>query len=63
MDENAIMQAISTVGFPIVMCIILLYYMHKNDERYDAEIQKLVESVNENTKATIQLAQKIDNVP
>lgn len=62
MDGSAIVQAISTVGFPIVMCLILLYYMHKNDERYDTQIQKLTESVNNNTQAITQLVQKLEDI-
>lgn len=42
-------QAISTVGFPIVACIAL-YYNHL----------KLSEAINNNTLALTKLAEKID---
>lgn len=36
MDTNAILNAITTVGFPIVCCIVLAYYFYK-DNKYRQE--------------------------
>lgn len=38
-DPNTIVQIISTVGFPIVMCLILMYYI-KYKEQQMSELQK-----------------------
>ena len=36
MDVSAIIQAISTVGFPIVMCLLFMYYIkYINDQHKD----------------------------
>ena len=48
MDFNAIMQAVSTVGFPIVCCGVL--FVQNN---------KLRDTVEENTKAVISLTDYI----
>lgn len=46
---NDIIQAISTVGFPIVMCIIMIYLNEKQDTRHREEVDKMTEAVNNNT--------------
>lgn len=51
MDGNAIMQAISTVGFPIVMCLILVYLVYKMNEQHKGEMNKMNEALNNNTLA------------
>ena len=38
MDYQAIMSAISTVGFPIVMCCILLYMMNQQSTQHKDEM-------------------------
>lgn len=60
MDFNSVLQAITTVGFPIVCCLILFWYVAKREaatdaqiqainEKHEQEIAKLVEAVNNNT--------------
>lgn len=51
MDVQAIMSAISTVGFPIVMCLILLYLMNTQSEQHKEEMNKITEALNNNTLA------------
>lgn len=46
---QAILQAITTVGFPIVMCLCLAYYCMKLDDRHKAETDKFTTALNENT--------------
>lgn len=46
---NEVLTAISTVGFPIVACGGLFWYIVKNDERHREEISKLSEAVTNNT--------------
>lgn len=46
---NDIIQAISTVGFPIVMCVIMIYLNEKQDTRHREEVDKMTEAVNNNT--------------
>lgn len=49
MDINVIMQAITTVGFPIVMCICLAWYCMKLGDSHKAETDKFTTALNENT--------------
>lgn len=48
-DINVIMQAITTVGFPIVMCICLAWYCMKLGDSHKAETDKFTTALNENT--------------
>lgn len=45
MDYNAIMQAISTVGFPIVCCGVLFY----QNDKLRTTIDSLKDTIAENT--------------
>ena len=38
-----VITAISTVGFPIVMCILIFYYMEKEAESHKQEVDGLKE--------------------
>lgn len=51
MDAQAVLQAISTVGFPIVMCLILMYMVYKQGEDHKEEMNKMQDSLNNNTLA------------
>lgn len=60
MDANAILSAISSVGFPIVCCIAMWYLNMKGDERHQSEIQQLQEAINNNTLALTKLVEKLE---
>ena len=49
MDANAIITIISTVGFPICVCLILFAYIYKKQEKTVDTIAKLTETINNNT--------------
>lgn len=59
MDITTISQVIGTVGFPIVCCIYLIYTNGKNGEKHDQEIEKLRATIENNTKAMINLCNKL----
>lgn len=61
MDASFITSLISSVGFPIVMCLMLYNRMDRQDEQHKEEMQKLTESLNNNTLALTQLASKLDS--
>lgn len=49
MDYDIIMQAITTVGFPIVVCAALFWYIYKKDEQHHKEVEALRTTIAENT--------------
>ena len=60
MDITNIIQAISTVGFPIAMCLILMWYIKSNDDNHKEEMDKITDALNNNTIALTKLASKLD---
>lgn len=55
MDANTIIQIISSLGFPIVMCVALFWYMVKQREAHKEETDHLKDTINENTKVLAEL--------
>ncbi len=49
MDVNAIMQAISTIGFPIVACIYMAYIHNESEIRHSQERKEMTDAINRNT--------------
>lgn len=60
MDAQAITQAITSVGFPIVCCVIMMYYIKYRDEttrnevhhltdQHREEMSELTEAIHNNT--------------
>ena len=45
MDANAILQAIGSIGFPIVMCLILIKYVQNTQDKLIEAIQNLTLAV------------------
>ena len=54
---NEIVNAISTVGFPIALCVFLVWQNSKQDAYYRDVIEKLRETVERNTNSITELAQ------
>ena len=50
MNYSEIVTLIQTVGFPIVMCGALFWYMIKQREQHKQETDKMTEARNNNTK-------------
>lgn len=52
---NMILSAISTVGFPIVVACIMIWYLNEERKSHAEEIDKLRETLQENTIAITKL--------
>lgn len=70
MDINNILQAITTVGFPIVCCGAMMYYVKYSNDRNREDISKLnsdhkeemnqvTQALNNNTLALQKLCDKL----
>ena len=55
-----IVEAIGSVGFPIVVSGALFWYMTKSNESHKQEIDKLSEAVNNNTVVIQKLIDKLE---
>jgi len=56
-----ITNLISSVGFPIIMCIVLFKYMESNDDKREVEAKELRDAINKNTVVLTELIAKIDS--
>ena len=52
MDLNTVVTLIGSLGFPIVMCLLLFYYMSKT-------LKEMQTSINNNTNAITQLTAEL----
>ena len=61
--ENAdiFIQAVSAVGFPIVMCGIMFWFLWKEQESHKAEMLSLKEVISENNQVLVGLKQLIED--
>ncbi len=55
MDVNAIITAITTVGFPIVACGALFWLVNKLNDSHKEEVNALRDVLERNTQSIIEL--------
>lgn len=55
MDYSTVAQLIGSLGFPIMACIGLFYYLTKEQESHKQEMQSVTEALNRNTEVMIEL--------
>lgn len=55
MDAQGLTTLIGSVGFPIVMCLIMVKVMMQMEESHKTEIDSLKESLNNNTNVLTKL--------
>ena len=49
MDPQIIINAVGTLGFPIVMCAALLYYLNLERESHKEEMNSMKDALDRNT--------------
>ena len=59
MDWTGIVQAVVNFGFPACMCVLLIMYMTKKDDKTETAINELKQSVDNNTLVMTKLAERI----
>lgn len=62
---DAIVSIISSVGFPIAMCLVLLWYINKKDEQYVDQLTEMENELDnvkmETTKALVEVNTSLMN--
>lgn len=58
---NDLSTLISTLGFPIGMCLIMCYYINKISVSHKEETGKFAEALNNNTVVLQKLCDKLDS--
>ena len=59
MDITTITQLISSMGFPIAVCLVAFWYINKLTTENKAEIDKMSEAINNNTLVMQKLIDKL----
>ena len=59
---NEIMNLITGLGFPVAMCLLMFYYIVKQDERHEKEIITLKDTINQNTVVLAELKTLIKSI-
>lgn len=59
MDIDIISNLISSVGFPIAVCIALFWKLNRDEERHTEELSKMTEAINNNTQAITELSVRL----
>ena len=59
MDITQVMQMIMNVGFPIVMCGAMAWYVKYISDKHQEEMKQVTEALNNNTLALQKLCDKI----
>lgn len=49
MDFATILQAIGSVGFPIVACCAMAYFFHKINDNYRNDVKDMTKAIENNT--------------
>lgn len=60
MDLGEILNAITTVGFPIVMCLAMACYVKSSQQAYREDVKNMVQSIDNNTAVINRLLDKLD---
>ena len=62
MDIATVSQLIDSVGFPIVMCGLLIYVIYDMPKRYAAAINDMTEALNLNTEVMRKMLDSFEEV-
>lgn len=55
MDFNTIMGSIANMGFPAIVCIIMIWINREMSKQHQEELKSVREAIDNNTKAITEL--------
>lgn len=60
MEVTEIINMVSTVGFPIAMCLMLSWYVKTTNDSYRNDIKSLQQSIDNNTAVMNKIIDKLE---
>lgn len=60
MDLTAVTNLISTIGFPIAISLVLMWYIMKLNDNHSNEVKALTNALNNNTVILQRVCDKLD---
>lgn len=61
MEYDVIINAIATIGFPIVCCCVMFWFLNKEQETHKAEMLELRDVISANNEVLASLKQLIED--
>lgn len=61
MEYDVIINAIATIGFPIVCCCVMFWFLNKETETHKAEMLELRDVISANNEVLASLKQLIED--
>ena len=58
---DVIVQVISTIGFPIAMCLIMFWFLNKEQETHKQEMLELKDVLAQNNSVLVGLKQLLED--
>lgn len=59
MDVNAITSLITTIGFPIAMCVMMAWFIKYQMDEYSKQVDSFNKSLDANTQIITKLYEKL----
>lgn len=60
-NVDLIIQAISTVGFPIAMCVIMFWFLNREQQTHKEEMNDLKDVIAKNNEVLASIKQLIED--
>lgn len=60
MDLSTVTNLISTIGFPIAISLVLMWYIMKQNDNHSNEVKALTNALNNNTVILQRVCDKLD---
>ena len=60
MDLSTVTNLISSIGFPIAISLVLMWYIMKLNDNHSAEVKALTNALNNNTVILQRVCDKLD---
>lgn len=58
-NVNLVLQAVTTVGFPIVACCVAFYLLWLEQKNHKSEVEKFIQALDKNTAAIEKLMERL----
>ena len=56
MEAESLISIFTSVGFPVAMCVALIWYMVKQNDKHDKQVQDLNKTIQNNTTVLTELS-------
>ena len=60
MDVQTVITAVGSLGFPIVACCFMAFYIKDINEKHKAESDKMTEAINNNNKLLEKIIDRLE---